>query len=80
MKAPLHKCHLSFTIIPILYRYDVVNDALESGLLGRAYRDNLCTSHRVSINEDVGIYRTAQVGAHELGHKYDNSYQKFFFV
>ena len=50
-------------------RYDLTQGANDPGLLGLAYRPGVCTSSRESINEDVGIYRTAQVGAHELGHK-----------
>ena len=60
----------AISAVPFECRYDLTNGASDPGLLGRAYRPGVCTSLRESINEDVGIYRTAQVGAHELGHKW----------
>ena len=56
-------------VLPFERRYDLTTDTNSPSLLGRAYIPGVCTSNRVSINEEVGIYRTAQVAAHELGHK-----------
>ena len=57
-------------------RYDLVNEDLQPTLLGLAYVSRACTFSRTSINEDTGIYRTASVAAHEIGHKYVNSFEK----
>ena len=41
-----------------------------AGVAGIAYLNSVCSSYKVSLNEEDGFFEGAHILAHEVGHKY----------